>query len=90
MSRIFFNKQNQTRMKRVAIQGGEGSYHEIASHEYFDNEKIEIVPCETFKELFKEMGSNDDLLGVIAIENTIAGSLLQNHELLRRSESQSG
>lgn len=72
-------------MKRIAIQGGAGSYHEIAAQAYFSEEKIEIVPCETFKELFKEMGSNDDLLGVIAIENTIAGSLLQNHNLLRES-----
>ncbi len=34
------------------------------------------------------MRHEGSLLGIVAIENTIAGSLLQNHELLRRSESQ--
>ena len=72
-------------MKRIAIQGGAGSYHEIATQEYFNEEKIEIVPCETFKEVFKSIENDNELLGVIAIENTIAGSLLQNHNLLRES-----
>ena len=72
-------------MKRIAIQGGEGSYHEIAARAYFSEEEIESVPCETFRDVFKSIDTDNDLLGLIAIENTIAGSLLQNHNLLRES-----
>ncbi len=72
-------------MRKIAIQGGAGSYHEIAAHAYFSEENVEIVPCETFKEVFKEMEADEELLGLIAIENTIAGSLLQNHNMLRES-----
>ena len=59
-------------MKRIAIQGGAGSYHEIAAQAYFSEENIEIVPCETFKEVFRTIENDNDLLGIIAIENTIA------------------
>ena len=72
-------------MKRVAIQGVYGAFHEIAARGYFVGEEIDIVPCDTFKDLFRAMKNDDDLLGIIAIENTIAGSLLQNHNLLRES-----
>lgn len=72
-------------MKRVAIQGVSGAFHEIAARQYFENEDIEIVPCTTFKELFNCIGNDHDILGIVAIENTIAGSLLQNHNLLRES-----
>ena len=72
-------------MKRVAIQGVYGAFHEIAARGYFVGEEIDIVPCDTFKDLFRAMEKDDELLGIIAIENTIAGSLLQNHNLLRES-----
>ena len=72
-------------MKRVAIQGVYGAFHEIAARNYFVGEEIDIVPCDTFKDLFRAMEKDDELLGIIAIENTIAGSLLQNHNLLRES-----
>ncbi len=69
-------------MKRVAIQGGHGAYHDIAAHSYFQ-EELEIVPCLTFKDIFLEADKDDKLLGVMAIENTIVGGLLQNHDLLK-------
>lgn len=72
-------------MKKVAIQGVSGAFHEIAARQYFDGEEIEILPCITFKDLFKALAADESLLGIIAIENTIAGSLLQNHNLLRES-----
>jgi len=72
-------------MKKVAIQGVNGAFHEIAAREYFRGEEIEILPCISFRDLFKELSVDDELLGIIAIENTIAGSLLQNHNLLRES-----
>ena len=72
-------------MKRIAIQGGLGSYHDIAAHKYFKNEEIELICCRTFEEVFQEMQKDNTVLGMIAIENTIAGSLLHNYELLRES-----
>ena len=72
-------------MKKVAIQGVSGAFHEIAAREFFQGEEIDILPCNTFKELFQSLADDDSLLGIVAIENTIAGSLLQNHNLLRES-----
>lgn len=73
-------------MKRIAIQGIPGCYHEMAARSYFSNEEVEVEPCLTFAQLFEKMSKDDSLLGIMAIENTIAGSLLQNHELLRKSD----
>ena len=75
-------------MKKVTIQGVTGCFHEAAARNYFAGEEIETVPCQTFKELFNTMACESDYYGIVAIENTIAGSLLQNYELLRASELQ--
>lgn len=76
------------RMKQVTIQGEPGCFHEEAARRCFGDEPIGIVPCRTFEAQFERMRHDGSLLGVVAIENTIAGSLLQNHELLRGSELQ--
>ena len=68
--------------QRVAIQGVEGSFHDIAAHQFFGNNVVPIC-CNTFEELFNTMSEDDSVLGLMAIENTIAGSLLHNYELLR-------
>lgn len=72
-------------MKKVTIQGVAGCYHDAAAHLYFDGEKIQTIECETFSVMFETLSTDASLLGIVAIENTIAGSLLQNHELLRQS-----
>lgn len=72
-------------MKKVAIQGVPGSYHDIASHQFFKGEEIELICCSTFEEVFRQMKADSNVIGMIAIENTIAGSLLHNYELLRES-----
>lgn len=72
-------------MKKVAIQGVAGAYHEQAAREYFANDNVEIIPCRSFIRLFDTLADDESLLGIMAIENTIAGALLQNHELLRES-----
>lgn len=72
-------------MKKVAIQGFEGSYHDIATSLYFKDESTELVCCETFDEVFDTLASDNDAVALVAIENTIAGSLLHNYELLRNS-----
>lgn len=73
---------------KVAIQGQEGCYHEMAAREYFKDLEIEIVPCKNFQTEFETLAADTQMLGVMAIENTIAGNLLGNHELLRKSQMQ--
>lgn len=70
-------------MKQVAIQGITGCFHEAAARAYFADEPIETLPCDSFETLFERVNGDKSLYGIVAIENTIAGSLLQNHELLR-------
>ena len=72
-------------MKKIAIQGVLGSYHDIAAPKYFKDEEIELICCNTFEDVFENMRKDSNVIGVIAIENTIAGSLLHNYELLRNS-----
>ena len=45
-------------MKKVAIQGISGCYHEMAARRFFRDEDIEIDPCQTFDELFTHMNGN--------------------------------
>ncbi len=72
-------------MKRIAIQGEHGSFHDIAAHKYFDGEQIQLVCCNSFEGVFDNIQRDPTTIGMIAIENTIAGSLLHNYELLRAS-----
>jgi len=72
-------------MKKIAIQGVVGSFHDIAARIYFKNEELEIIPCMTFKEVFKTVAKDSSVIALVAIENTIAGSLLQNHDLIKHS-----
>ncbi|HRF67939.1 MAG TPA: prephenate dehydratase [Muribaculum sp.] len=74
--------------KRVTIQGVAGCYHDAAARKYFADEDIDTIPCESFHDMFETLSDDASLLGILAIENTIAGSLLQNHELLRKSHMQ--
>jgi len=74
--------------KIVAIQGVAGAYHETAARMFFEekSEEIDILPCNQFKDVILAVKKDPNLIGIIAIENTIAGSLLQNHELIRESD----
>ena len=73
-------------MKKVAIQGGLGAYHEIAARNYFSDDEVSILPCITFRDIFTEAKKDPQLIGVMAIENTIVGGLLQNHDLLKLND----
>lgn len=75
-------------MRRIAIQGEIGSFHDVACHCYFKGEDIELICCDTFEQVFNEMKKDSSVIGLVAIENTIAGSLLHNYELLRESGAQ--
>lgn len=77
------SESNQT--VSVAIQGGFGAFHEIAAKKFFCNNLITIVPCDTFADLFEELRQKKVDCGIVAIENSVAGSLLQNHAFLSES-----
>lgn len=71
---------------QVAIQGIKGCFHEIAAHKYFgEREPINTVDCKTFTELFRTFQKDSNYYGVLAIENTVAGTILPNYALLRNS-----
>ncbi len=72
-------------MKRIAIQGKIGSFHDIAAHLYFEGQQVQIICCSTFEEVYDNIHRDPTVIGMTAIENTIAGSLLHNYELLRDS-----
>ncbi|MEJ7768153.1 MAG: prephenate dehydratase domain-containing protein, partial [Chitinophagaceae bacterium] len=70
---------------RVSIQGYEGSFHQMAARQFFGKE-IEVISCSTFREVVKIAGNKKESNGgVMAIENSIAGSILPNYNLLQKS-----
>ncbi len=76
---------NLTVAKKVAIQGGSGAFHEIAARSYFENKPIDIISIETFDEIVQLVSDKEIDFGVMAIENTVAGSLLPNYVLIREA-----
>ena len=62
-----------------------GSFHDIAAHQFFEGEQLQLICCDTFEEVFDNVKKDPTVIAMTAIENTIAGSLLHNYELLRDS-----
>ena len=74
-------------MKRVAIQGIKGCFHEQAAYLFYEKEglaKPEVVECSSFEDLYRKMDDGAAYAAIIAIENTVSGGLLPNFELLRK------
>jgi len=71
--------------KRIVIQGGYGAFHEIAAVKYFGENDIEILPRNTFKEVLISLKKHKVDYGIMAIENSLAGSILPNYMLLKDS-----
>lgn len=70
---------------KIAIQGFEGSFHQAAAR-YFFGKDIEVVCCASFRELIKKASDKKETsAAVMAIENSIAGSILPNYNLLQKS-----
>lgn len=72
------NKKNL----RIAIQGIATSFHEVAALTYFA-EPVQTVECLTFHQLCESLKNNTADYAVMAIENSIAGSILPNYFLLQ-------
>jgi len=71
-------------LRKIAIQGESGSFHEVAAKNYF-GKNIEIIPCATFDQTLAETKAGRADFAVMAIENARAGSILYNYSLLRES-----
>jgi prephenate dehydratase len=74
--------------KKVTIQGYEGSFHQVAARQFF-GKNVEVITCGTFKEVVcigEDKKQSDG--AVMAIENSIAGSILPNYNLLQKSKLQ--
>jgi len=74
--------------KKVTIQGYEGSFHQVAARQFF-GKNVEVVTCDTFREVVRIGEDKKQSDGaVMAIENSIAGSILPNYNLLQKSKLQ--
>ena len=73
-------------MKKVAIQGYKGCFHEQAARCFYAQSGFvpDIVECDTFEDLYKSMDEGLADAAVMAIENTLSGGLVLNFELLKK------
>ena len=69
----------------VSIQGVKGSFHHIIAQQYFGIE-MPITECLTFDEVIKNISSSKTDAGIMALENSIAGSILPNYALIDKNE----
>ncbi|MHA1754921.1 MAG: prephenate dehydratase domain-containing protein, partial [Candidatus Odinarchaeia archaeon] len=66
---------------KVAFQGERGAYSEEAAIEYF-GENITLIPCYSFSEVFDKVFKREVDHGIIPVENSYAGSIAENYDLL--------
>lgn len=67
---------------KVAIQGVEGSFHDMVARAYFKGANPSIMECGTFEDLFSQLERGGCDYGVVAVENSVAGILSHNFFLL--------
>lgn len=66
---------------KIAIQGIQGSFHHQVAREYF-NENFPLDECMSFELLVKSLKENKSQKGIMALENSIAGSIIPNYALI--------
>ncbi len=71
---------------KVAIMGGYGTFHEIAALHYFKDADVEIITSNSFDDLFRMMKKGAAQYAISAIENSVAGSILPNYNLISESD----
>jgi len=67
---------------KIAIQGIESSFHDMAVQKLFPSENVQLVECTSFEKVTESISNFEADYGVLAIENTIAGSILPNYNLI--------
>lgn len=78
--------KNKAFEKGICIQGYEGSFHQVAANHFF-GKGVPVLPCDTFRQLVRlSSAPGESAGGVMAIENSIAGSILPNYSLLQKSK----
>jgi prephenate dehydratase len=78
--------KNNSAQFGICIQGYEGSFHQVAAN-FFFGKGVPVIPCDTFRELVKIAADpTRSAGGIMAIENSIAGSILPNYNLLQKSK----
>jgi len=70
-------------IRTVAIQGVKGSFHHIVSQEYF-NKPVDVIECLTFDEVVESLISKKSDAVIMALENSIAGSIIPNYALINK------
>ena len=70
---------------RVAIQGKLGSFHHIVAQRYF-GDRLSLVTCNTFDSSVRAVINDNADLAVMAIENSIAGSIIPNYALIDQND----
>lgn len=70
---------------KVAIQGIEGCFHHIAANKFFEGQPLDIVECPTFRATAVKLIEKQADVAVMAIENSIAGSILPNYNILQNA-----
>jgi prephenate dehydratase len=70
-------------IKTVAIQGVKGSFHHIVSQQFFDK-TVNIIECLTFDGVVDSLISDESDAAIMALENSIAGSIIPNYALINK------
>jgi prephenate dehydratase len=84
-NRVLTNSPFRGQGGGICIQGYEGSFHQVAAR-YFFGKQVEVIPCATFRDLVRiSSDKKQSAGGIMAIENSIAGSILPNYNLLQKS-----
>lgn len=74
------------RQTKLVVQGFPGSFHDEVARKYFGNQRVETIPAHSFNQLAIMLGQDPTInYAVMAIENSIAGSILRNYEILREN-----
>ena len=74
---------NIKNINTVSFQGIEGANSHLASEKLFP--KAKIIPCETFEEVFESVMTNKSDIGLIPVENSVAGRVAEIHSLMHKT-----
>lgn len=87
MTQEIISEKETEKALSVAIQGYPGAFHEIASRLYFsEEENLDIVPAHTFDDLVRMVDNSETDTALMAIENSLEGSLMYNYRLLYQGD----